>query len=524
MNVDKIQHEIQTYITTLQNLPEYQKISISLTGGECKSAQWRKPNVVFRNSNASPMLENSLMAEKRIKLFVCSLLEAESIKQDIYLDVLFSNRSSNVAPKSSKSKDELLRLENVKVEEPKFSMEKVVLPQKTKNDLQNALSAITNGKLINETWGWQEENKSSRSVLCFYGAPGTGKTMCAHAIAKQLGKKILIASYADIQSMYVGEGPKNLKAVFDKAQNSDALLFFDEADSFLRKRTSDTTSSSSMHYNSMTNEMMKHLEDFNGIVIFATNLTDNTDEAFKTRITASIEFCTPDEDARMAIIQGMIPVRVPLDHQFTADEYRHIAQECEGLVGRDIRNAVHLVLCDGAEHNTYPFTVQAFIDGFKHYKENKENFLPGGKGKEAGKSINDQMEKMGINGSVISLLTYSAWYDGPETDAETEYLKDIAKILGRTKPIINKIGDLPKEAEMCEAISKSKERTYATLIYLCDLLAIHGDDAKNKEYLKHIVESLYEKPQKIEADILDYYSKIRQGGIIKEKIKCAVES
>ncbi len=134
--------------------------------------------------------------------------------------------------------------------------------------------------------------------------------MCAHAIAQYLGKKIFIASYADIQSEYVGVGPKNLRAVFEQAEANNALLFFDEADSFLRKRTSDNSSSASMHYNSMTNEMMKHLEDFNGVVIFATNLTENTDEAFKTRISYLVEFKLPDEECRARMIKGMIPAEI----------------------------------------------------------------------------------------------------------------------------------------------------------------------------------------------------------------------
>jgi len=288
--------------------------------------------------------------------------------------------------------------------------------------------------------------------------------------------------------MYVGEGPKNLEAVFEKAQKTNALLFFDEADSFLRKRTSDTSSSSSMHYNSMTNEMMKHLEEFNGIIIFATNLTDNTDEAFKTRITASIEFTVPNEDNRIAIIQKILPEQVPTDHPFIEDDYRQIAQCCEGFVGRDIRNAIHLTLCKGAKEHLYPFSVQTFIDCFLTYQKNKNDFS----GKKDGvkdTTVSNHLSLMGINGSVIALLTYAAWQDGKETEKETLLLKDIAKILGRTKPVINKITDLPSLIEMCDEIRDTEAIPY-TLRYLCQVLAISSSQSAIDDVLDSILPPL----------------------------------
>lgn len=114
---------------------------------------------------------------------------------------------------------------------PRYDLGKVILDESTKNQIERAIALINNQHLIFESWGFREVDPNTKTILCFFGAPGTGKTMCAHALAKQLGKKILIASYASIESKWVGEGPKNMRKIFEDATNQDAILFFDEADS-----------------------------------------------------------------------------------------------------------------------------------------------------------------------------------------------------------------------------------------------------------------------------------------------------
>ena len=89
----------------------------------------------------------------------------------------------------------------------------------------------------------------------------------------------MIASYASIESKWVGEGPKNLRRIFSDAEEQDAILFFDEADSFLSKRVSNAETGSDKHYNRRSNEMFQLLESYNGIVIFATNLVSDFDTA-----------------------------------------------------------------------------------------------------------------------------------------------------------------------------------------------------------------------------------------------------
>ena len=120
--------------------------------------------------------------------------------------------------------------------EPIYSLEDVIMNQDEKESILRSLAIITERQLIFEKWGFSNVDRNTKSILCFHGAPGTGKTMCAHAVAKQLKKKILIGSYSQIQSKFVGEGEKNLVAYFEAAQEQDAVLFIDEADTFLSRR------------------------------------------------------------------------------------------------------------------------------------------------------------------------------------------------------------------------------------------------------------------------------------------------
>lgn len=493
MNQESLQKELDSYIQqNYVNNKEFQKIEIK----GIVTLQGNADGVSVQ-SNAGLTYPGSFVVKEELSQFVKQKLLDNAECRGAKLEITFSKKDKK------ENTDTPTRFV---CSDPKYQLSDVILSEEKRNEIQNALALIENHQLIYNEWGWKEKEPSAKSILCFYGAPGTGKTMCAHGIANYLNKKILIASYADIQSEYVGVGPKNLKAIFQQAEMDDAVLFFDEADSFLRKRTSDTSSSASMHYNSMTNEMMKHLEDFNGLVIFATNLTENTDEAFKTRITCSIEFVVPDEAARAEIISYMIPKQVPTDKLFSEDDFLSISKACDGFVGRDIRNAVKSVLNEGARTGSYPFTVDSFIEGFKHYKETKDQFGDSIDGKKKDDAIS-QIDTFTENGKVLSLLSYVAWIDGEESDEETEKLKEKAKLLGRNKIIIRKLADLAPIEEICEGIKHDKTKINA-VFHVADVLAVSGEDESNISLLHEIV-NLLGLDEKVE--IFDnYYGVERQ--------------
>jgi hypothetical protein len=129
-----------------------------------------------------------------------------------------------------------------------------------------------------------------RTAINLYGPPGTGKSFAADAIANELGMGIIRVSYAEIESKYVGETPKNIKAAFQKARETNALLFFDEADSVLGRRLTSVTQSTDHAVNVSRSVMLLELDRFSGVTVFATNLAVNYDPAFVRRILGHIEW------------------------------------------------------------------------------------------------------------------------------------------------------------------------------------------------------------------------------------------
>lgn len=232
---------------------------------------------------------------------------------------------------------------------PKYSFSQIILDDTIKQEIFDALKVIECKELIYNDWGFAEVDPIPRSILNFYGEPGTGKTMCAHAIANYLGKNLLALNYSEIESKYVGEAPKNLQKAFDVAKRSDAILFFDEADSFLGKRIENVTQGADQALNSLRSQMLILLEEFSGVVLFATNLVTNFDPAFESRILKHIRFELPNLEARAAIIKKMIPTKLPVLSPFTDEEYLEGSKLIEGFSGREIKGAILDMLLSKAE-------------------------------------------------------------------------------------------------------------------------------------------------------------------------------
>ena len=258
---------------------------------------------------------------------------------------------------------------------PKFSLERVILPPSVKEDILLSLTLIENQKRIYEDWGFEEVDAKPKLILNFYGPPGTGKTMVSHAVAKMLNKNILAVNYAEIESKYVGDAPKNLFKAFNTAKESDAVLFFDEADSFLGKRIQNVSSSSDQAINSLRSQMLILLEDFEGVVVFATNLADNYDKAFESRILKHIHFDLPTLENREAIISITIPSKVPFSKEVNREELcKKLAEISEGFSGREIKNAVLESLTSAVQQSTETIGETVFLEGFKKHKERLEKF------------------------------------------------------------------------------------------------------------------------------------------------------
>ena len=221
-------------------------------------------------------------------------------------------------------------------EEPKWSLDEIILPAEVKAQILDVATYSENSHRVFELWGFKHTHKFSRRIgVNLYGAPGTGKTMAAHAIARELGKKILIVNYADIESKYVGETPKNIRKAFEAAKASDSILFFDEADAILSKRVTNMTQAVDVSVNQTRSVMLMLMNEFQDFIIFATNFIENFDPAFMRRISIHVKFTLPDEDCRRKLWRMYTPQEVPNNLDF--DE---LAKKFDGISGSDISNAM----------------------------------------------------------------------------------------------------------------------------------------------------------------------------------------
>lgn len=255
----------------------------------------------------------------------------------------------------------------VEASEPRFTLEQVVLNDKVRQQINTALSAVRHKKKMVEEWGMSEHFTGSRAVILnFYGKPGTGKSMAAEAVAKALGRKVYRISYSELESKYVGETPKNIRRAFECAARDNAVLIFDEADSFLGKRLTSVTQSADYGVNITRSVLLMELEKFDGIVVFTTNLISNYDTAFKRRILLSVYFEMPDRDAREAIWKLHLGGRIPLADGVSPAV---LAGRYEGISGADIKDMVFYAALRALEQGEEALGLPAFDYACEAVKE-----------------------------------------------------------------------------------------------------------------------------------------------------------
>ncbi|MDR2084125.1 MAG: ATP-binding protein [Bacteroidales bacterium] len=181
----------------------------------------------------------------------------------------------------------------------------LVLPYNLREELDDIICWIEHQQEIREKWGLNKIVKQGYRCL-LYGQPGTGKTLTATLLGKQNNMDVYRVDLSMIVSKYIGETEKNLAKIFDKAEHQNWILFFDEADALFGQRT-DTQSSNDRHANQEVAYLLQRIEDFPGIVILATNLKENIDEAFFRRFQSSLYFPIPDERLRYKLWRNMLP-------------------------------------------------------------------------------------------------------------------------------------------------------------------------------------------------------------------------
>lgn len=247
--------------------------------------------------------------------------------------------------------------------DPRFTLDQVILNPDVKDQINVAISATKHRTFLSENWGLSEHYGSVRAIILnFYGKPGTGKSMAAEAVATALGKKVYHINYSDLESKYVGETPKNIKKAFERATKDDAILIFDEADSFLGKRLTSVTQSADYGVNITRSVLLMELEKFTGVVIFTTNLIKNYDEAFKRRILLSVYFDMPDKDARMEIWKLHLGDKLPIDNNVSIEM---LAEKYDGVSGADIKDMVFYAALHALEKESDCVDAEAFESAYK---------------------------------------------------------------------------------------------------------------------------------------------------------------
>ncbi|WP_315833161.1 ATP-binding protein [Bradyrhizobium prioriisuperbiae] len=180
-----------------------------------------------------------------------------------------------------------------------FEWDDLVIDAATRQDLQDIITWVKNHDMLMNDWMLRKRLKAGYRSL-FYGPPGTGKTLTASLLGKMTGLPVYRIDLSKVVSKYIGETEKNLASLFDHAQHQNWILFFDEADSLFGKRT-ETRNANDRAANQQVSYLLQRIEDFPGVVILATNLRTQLDEAFTRRFQSVTLFRMPNAEQRLRL-------------------------------------------------------------------------------------------------------------------------------------------------------------------------------------------------------------------------------
>ncbi|MBM4366279.1 MAG: AAA family ATPase [Deltaproteobacteria bacterium] len=217
---------------------------------------------------------------------------------------------------------------------PAVGLADVHLPDALGDKVREIVCAVRDRRTVLERWGLGKKLSYGTGITAlFWGPPGTGKTHCAEAIAGELNRPLLVASFASLRSMWVGQTEKNIEALFADARGHDAVLFIDECDALLTARGE---SHGNRHDDIAIDVLLVQIERFEGVVILASNLAERLDKALARRVAYNLHFPAPDAGARARIWQGFLVPELPVEGEI---DVAALAQR-HRLTGGQIKNAV----------------------------------------------------------------------------------------------------------------------------------------------------------------------------------------
>jgi hypothetical protein len=243
----------------------------------------------------------------------------------------------------------------------------LVLNPMTRGQIREIEHWIKHNDTLMDDWGMRKRVKPGYRAL-FYGPPGTGKTLTAMLLGKHTGKDVFRVDLSRVVSKYIGETEKNLSRLFDKAENKNWILFFDEADALFSKRT-DVRDSHDKYANQEVAYLLQRIEGYNGLVILASNQRTNIDDAFVRRLQAIIPFPMPQQEERYEIWRKTFPPQITVADDV---DWRHIAARHE-LTGASILNVTHFCAIDALAKQTLQVDLKVLEGAIKreYVKEGK---------------------------------------------------------------------------------------------------------------------------------------------------------
>lgn len=255
---------------------------------------------------------------------------------------------------SSNEEEQKLELKKFIEDDPKWKLEQIILNEKVRETVLDVITFCKNKDRLIEEWGLNNFLKGNSSIgINLYGEPGTGKSITAEAIAMALGKKVIRVDYSELQDSKWGQTEKNLSQLFKIAEENGSVIFLDEADGLLGKRT--TNSSNSNAANEIKSHLLTLVDRSNVTIIYATNLFKNFDKAFFRRILYHIKYPLPTNKELVELWKFHLGDPNILERMKLASikeipkdmnnfSYAEIAEYSAGLAGGDIKN-ITLKLC-----------------------------------------------------------------------------------------------------------------------------------------------------------------------------------
>lgn len=248
------------------------------------------------------------------------------------------------------------------------SWDDLILPKITLNEIKSIEDWYNSSRILMEDWDMQKKLKPGFRVL-FYGEPGTGKTLAASLLGKYTKRPVFRVDVSMLVSKYIGETEKHLAKLFDKAENKNWILFFDEADAIFGKRTN-VRDAHDKYANQEVSYLLQRIETFSGLIILASNFKNNMDKAFTRRFHSCIKFNNPKYEERLRIWQQNLPVQL----QLKDINLEQIAKRYE-LTGSNIMNVIQDVSLKtiASQEPDYRVSLEVFLESIKkeYVKEDK---------------------------------------------------------------------------------------------------------------------------------------------------------